>query len=53
MDPKSPWSDVRVRRAASLAIDRVGINQSQYLGLARYASSIVPESQEFFRRRHP
>ena len=47
-DPKSPWSDVRVRRAASLAIDRVGINQSQYLGLARYASSIVPESQEFF-----
>ena len=47
-DPKSPWSDVRVRRAASLAIDRVGINQSQYLGLARYASSIVPESQEYF-----
>ena len=30
--PKSPWADVRVRRAASLAIDRPAINQSQYLG---------------------
>jgi len=47
-DPKSPWADVRVRRAASLAIDRPAINQSQYLGLARFASSIVPENQEYF-----
>src|SRR6185436_8483195 len=47
-DAKSPWADVRVRRAASLAIDRPAINQSQYLGLARYASNIVPESQEYF-----
>jgi peptide/nickel transport system substrate-binding protein len=47
-DPKSPWADVRVRRAASLAIDRQAINQSQYLGLARMASGIVPESQEYY-----
>ena len=47
-DPKSPWSDVRVRRAVSLAIDRPAINQSQYLGLARWSSSIVPENQEYF-----
>jgi peptide/nickel transport system substrate-binding protein len=47
-DPKSPWADVRVRRAASLAIDRPAINQSQYLGLARFASSIVPENQEYY-----
>ena len=32
----------------SLAIDRPAINQSQYLGLARWSSSIVPESQEYF-----
>jgi peptide/nickel transport system substrate-binding protein len=47
-NPKSPWADVRVRRAASLAIDRPAINQSQYLGLARFASSIVPENQEYY-----
>ena len=47
-DAKSPWADVRVRRAASLAIDRPAINQSQYLGLARFASSIVPENQEYY-----
>ena len=43
-DPESPWADVRVRRAASLPIDRQAINQSQYLGLARLQSGIVPET---------
>jgi peptide/nickel transport system substrate-binding protein len=47
-DPKSPWADLRVRRAASLAIDRQAINQSQYLGLARLQSGIVPEVQEYY-----
>jgi len=47
-DPKSPWADVRVRRAASLSIDRQAINQSQYLGLARLQSGIVPENQEYY-----
>ena len=46
--PESPWADPRVRRAVSLVIDRPAINQSQYLGLARWSSSIVPESQEYF-----
>jgi peptide/nickel transport system substrate-binding protein len=34
-DAKSPWHDVRVRRAANLAIDRDGINQAAYLGWPR------------------
>ena len=32
-DPKSPWHDRRVRRAASLAIDRQALNQAETLGL--------------------
>ena len=31
-DPKSPWHDRRVRLAASLAIDRKGINEVEMLG---------------------
>ena len=34
-DPKSPWHDVRVRQAASLAIDREGINQAITLGYSQ------------------
>ena len=29
-DPKSPWSDQRVRKAASLAIDRQGAERRRY-----------------------
>ena len=31
-DPKSPWADQRVRRAASLAIDRHAISEAETLG---------------------
>jgi peptide/nickel transport system substrate-binding protein len=47
-DPKSPWNDRRVRQAANLAIDREGINQAAYLGLAKVASSIIPSQMEYF-----
>ena len=47
-DPKSPWADRRVRLAANLAIDRKALNDSEYLGLARVSSSIIPRDFQFF-----
>lgn len=47
-DPKSPWADVRVRQAASLAIDRKAINDASYLGLGKLSYNIVPQAHEFF-----
>jgi len=43
-DPKSPWSDRRVRLAANLAIDREAINQAETLGLSKLTASIIPRS---------
>lgn len=45
---KSPWHDRRVRQAANLAIDREGINQAAYLGLAKVASGIIPSQMDYF-----
>jgi peptide/nickel transport system substrate-binding protein len=47
-DPKSPWADARVRKAASLAIDRDGINKALTLGFSIPSGGIVPESFDFF-----
>ena len=41
-DPKSPWHDLRVRQAASLAIDRQAVNQAETLGFSRLTGNIVP-----------
>ena len=46
-DPKSPWSDRRVRLAANLAIDRQAVNQAETLGLSKVTASIIPQSFEF------
>ena len=47
-NPKSPWHDRRVRLAASVAIDRQGINLAETLGFSKVASSIIPSSYEYY-----
>jgi peptide/nickel transport system substrate-binding protein len=47
-DPKSPWHDERVRKAASLAIDRKSINQALTLGFSKLTDSIIPNSFDYF-----
>ncbi len=50
-DPKSPWYDERVRRAASLAIDRKSINQALTLGFSKLnGNAFVPDALEFYRQ---
>ena len=47
-DPKSPWHDERLRRAASLAIDRKTINEALRRGLSHVTGSIFPEDFEYY-----
>jgi peptide/nickel transport system substrate-binding protein len=47
-DPKSPWHDERVRRAAGLAIDRTAINDAITLGYSNITGSIIPYTFEFY-----
>jgi len=47
-DPKSPWSDRRVRLAANHAIDRQAINEAITLGFSRITWSIIPQSFDFY-----
>ena len=46
-DPKSPWSDRRVRLAAALAFDRRAINEAETLGFSKPTGSIIPSAFEF------
>jgi peptide/nickel transport system substrate-binding protein len=46
-DPKSPWADRRVRLAASLAVDRKGLNEAENLGASRLTGGLVPRTFDF------
>ena len=46
-DAKSPWHDRRVRMAASLAIDRKGVNDAESLGFSGLTGNIIPRHMEF------
>ena len=47
-DAKSPWHNLKVRQAASLAMDRDAINQAETLGFSRITNSIIPDIFEFY-----
>jgi peptide/nickel transport system substrate-binding protein len=46
-DPKSAWADQRVRKAASLAIDRKALSQAATLGASPPNGNIVVQGFEF------
>jgi peptide/nickel transport system substrate-binding protein len=47
-NPKSPWHDERVRRAASMALDRKGINDAITLGYSKITGSSIPYTFEYY-----
>jgi peptide/nickel transport system substrate-binding protein len=47
-DAKSPWHDERIRKAASLAIDRKSINQALTLGYSKLTGSLIPQSFDYY-----
>ncbi|HEX5319397.1 MAG TPA: ABC transporter substrate-binding protein [Stellaceae bacterium] len=47
-DAKSPWHDVRVRRAGNLAIDRKTINDAITLGFSKITGSIIPYTFDYY-----
>src|SRR3954454_16545371 len=48
-DPKSPWYNDKVRRAASIAIDRPSMNKALTLGYSRLTGNpFVPDSFDYY-----
>jgi peptide/nickel transport system substrate-binding protein len=46
-DDKSPWRDPRVRKAASLAIDRNALNEAETLGASKPNGSVVLKTMQY------
>jgi peptide/nickel transport system substrate-binding protein len=46
-DPKSPWSDKRLRQAVNYALDRKGTSEAACLGYCPPAGVIVPRVMDF------
>jgi len=46
-DAKSPWHDPRVRKAASLAIDRQALSDAETLGASKPDGNVVPRRFEY------
>jgi len=46
-DPKSPWSDKRLRLAVNYALDRKGTNEAACLGFCPPAGVIIPRVMDF------
>ena len=48
-DPKSPWYDLRVRRAAGFAVDCKGINDALTMGFSHVTgTALFPDMYEFY-----
>jgi peptide/nickel transport system substrate-binding protein len=47
-DAKSPWHDIRVRQAVSLAIDRKTISEALTKGVSLVTNSIIPDSFDYY-----
>ena len=52
-DPKSPWSNPKVRRAAALGLDYESINAALNLGYSRITSNIIPQHLPFYWKSPP
>ncbi len=48
-DPKSPWSNLKVRQAVNLAIDRKGMSDALFLGHCKITNNaVVPYTFDFY-----
>src|SRR5713101_8374309 len=52
-DPKSPWSDKRLRLAVNYALDRKATNEAACLGFCPPAGVIVPRVMDFALQAQP
>ena len=52
-DPKSPWANPKVRRAASLAIDRKTLSEAETLGASTPTGNVVPPGFEYALKIEP